>query len=39
MIFGPGTVIPEAARDLLAELARRLGLSESRIFAGPDAPK
>jgi methylmalonyl-CoA mutase len=39
MIFGPGTVIPDAARSLLAELARRLGLSESRIFAAPDAPK
>jgi methylmalonyl-CoA mutase len=39
MIFGPGTVIPDAARDLLAELARRLGLSEARIFAAPDAPK
>ena len=39
MIFGPGTVIPDAARHLLAELARRLGLSESRIFAGPDVPR
>ena len=36
MIFGPGTVIPEAARTLLGELARRLGLDESRIFDGPD---
>jgi len=39
MIFGPGTVIPDAARHLLAELARRLGLSQSKIFAGPDAPR
>ncbi len=34
MIFGPGTVIPDAARHLLAELVRRLGLSESAIFDG-----
>jgi methylmalonyl-CoA mutase len=37
MIFGPGTVIPEAARGLLLELARRLELDQSRIFAAPDA--
>jgi methylmalonyl-CoA mutase len=24
-IFGPGTVIPEAAKQLLAEMTRRLG--------------
>jgi len=36
MIFGPGTVIPEAARTLLGELVRRLELDEARIFGGPD---
>ena len=39
MIFGPGTVIPEAARTLLGELARRLGLDEARIFSGPDGAR
>jgi methylmalonyl-CoA mutase len=32
MIFGPGTVIPDAARQLIGELARRLGLDPKAIF-------
>jgi methylmalonyl-CoA mutase len=32
LIFGPGTVIPEAARDLLTTLARRLGITDD-LFA------
>jgi methylmalonyl-CoA mutase len=39
MIFGPGTVIPDAAHTLLGELARRLGLDESRVFNGADGAK
>ncbi len=39
MIFGPGTVIPEAARTLLGELARRLGLDAAKIFSGPDGAR
>ena len=35
LIFGPGTVIPEAARDLLRELAMRLGLDATQVVGGP----
>jgi methylmalonyl-CoA mutase len=34
LIFGPGTVIPDAARELLRELATRLGLDATQVLEG-----
>ena len=35
LIFGPGTVIPEAARTVLQELCARLGFGRDALFPSP----
>jgi methylmalonyl-CoA mutase len=37
LIFGPGTVIPDAARTVLDELCARLGLDPDALFPSRDA--